>query len=282
MERELKFENIIKSDSYSISEEIRKLLKYIDLILLFTKRNIILRYKQTIIGPCWIILTPFITSIVYAVIFGGVAGIGTDGVPQLLFYMISNSVWTVFSSILTETSNTFVNNVALYGKVYFPRLCLPISTMLTSFINFAINIFLFAGVYVYYLIKGTNLAPNWQIIIMPIIIIEVGLMALGVGIIISSLTTRYRDLAIVVTFGVQLWMYLSPVVYPVSMTTGFAKRFIMINPMTMPMEIIRYSMFGIGSINYISAIWSVAFTVIVIIIGLKLFGKIEKTFVDTV
>ena len=266
-----------------LSFNLKEVWKYRDLVTLFIRRDFVLTYKQTILGPLWIILNPFISTVIYTVVFGGIAGIETDGIPKILFYMLSNTIWTFFSSCITKTSSTFTANAAVFGKVYFPRLVTPISTVSSAAINFLIQLAMFACFWVYYLIKG-DVSPNW--ILMPvffIVIILLGIMGLGCGIIVSSLTTKYRDLAIAVTFGVSLWMYATPVVYPLStLGEGTLKTILSINPVTSYMEICRYIFLGQGTITLAGCIWSLAFTFIVLFAGIILFNKVEKTFMDTV
>lgn len=262
---------------------LKEVWQYRDLIALFIRRDFVLTYKQTILGPLWIILNPFISTVIYTIVFGGIAGIATDGIPKILFYMLSNTVWTFFASCINKTSTTFTANAAVFGKVYFPRLATPISTVASAGINFLIQLAMFACFWIYYLIKDA-VVPNWKyLILLPIVILFLGMMGLGCGIIISSLTTKYRDLAIAVTFGVQLWMYLTPVVYPLStLGDGIMKIILSINPVTSYIEICRYIFLGQGTFTLLNCMWSLAFTVIVLFIGIILFNKVEKTFMDTV
>lgn len=262
---------------------LKEVWKYRDLVALFIRRDFVLTFKQTILGPVWIILNPFISTVIYTVVFGGIAGIATDGIPKILFYMLSNTVWTFFASCINKTSSTFTANAGVFGKVYFPRLVTPISTVASSGINFLIQFAMFACFWVFYLIKG-EVSPNWSyIVLFPIIMILLAGMGLGCGIIVSSLTTKYRDLAIAVTFGVQLWMYASPVVYPLStLGEGAMKTILSINPVTSYIEICRYIFLGQGTFSLGGCIWSAAFTFIVLFVGIMLFNKVEKTFMDTV
>lgn len=262
---------------------LKEVWKYRDLIALFIRRDFVLTFKQTILGPAWIILNPFISTVIYTVVFGGIAGIETDGIPKILFYMLSNTVWTFFASCINKTSSTFTANAGVFGKVYFPRLVTPISTVASSGINFLIQLAMFACFFVFYLIKG-EVTPNWEyMIFFPIIMVLLAGMGLGCGIIVSSLTTKYRDLAIAVTFGVQLWMYASPVVYPLStLGEGTIRTILTINPVTSYIELCRYIFLGHGTLSLSGCIWSAAFTFIVLFVGIMLFNKVEKTFMDTV
>lgn len=273
----------ITAKNRALDIDLKELWRYKDLIILFTRKNFVLTYKQTILGPIWIILNPFITSIIYTIVFGGIAGISTNGVPQVLFYMGGNAVWTFFASCLNKTASTFTSNANVFGKVYFPRLTMPISTVLSSIINFFIQLMMFGIFWIYYLVKH-EISPNWTAFpLIFLILVQLGCLGLGCGIIISSLTTKYRDLAILVTFGVQLWMYATPVVYPLSQIGNDTLRLIiLVNPVTQALESFRYIFLGIGEISFFW--WSISglITVVVLVSGVLLFNKVEKNFMDTV
>lgn len=273
----------ISSKHKIFSLNLKEVWRYKDLIVLFTKRSFTITYKQTILGPAWIFLNPLISSLIYAFVFGGIAGIGTDGVPTILFYLTSNAIWTFFATCVNKNATTFTSNAGVFGKVYFPRLTTPISNVLSSIIQFGIQLLLVLGFMVYYLAIG-EVSPNWLAwLAIPIEIIHLGLFGLGVGIIISSLTTKYRDLTVLVTFGVQLWMYITPIVYPISqLGDGWMKTILMINPVTAPVEVIRYAILGQGTIlpEFLTISW--ALTILVVFFGIMLFNKVEKTFMDTV
>ena len=256
---------------------------YRDLIVLFTKRNFAVRYKQTVLGPAWLFINPIISSLIYTFIFGGIAGIGTEGVPQLLFYMSGNAIWTYFSTCVTRNAATFTSNAGVFGKVYFPRLTTPISNMLTSMIEFAIQMLLVLAFLAYYLYRGA-VQPHWlSWLLIPVVLVHLGVMGLGFGIIISSLTTKYRDLSILVGFGVQLWMYLTPVVYPLSQADGgLFRTLLLVNPVTAPVEVFRYALLGQGTIVPWALCWSWGFTLVVAVLGVMIFNRVEKTFMDTV
>lgn len=263
--------------------KLKEVWQYRDLIILFTKRTFALTYKQTILGPIWIFLNPFLTSIIYTFVFGGIAGMSTDGVPQILFYLCSNAIWVFFSSCVTKNAATFTNNAGVFGKVYFPRLTTPISNVLASIIQFLVQMLLVGIFLVYYIIKGA-VHPDWSMwLLIPLILIHLGIMGLGVGIIISSLTTKYRDLAILVTFGVQLWMYATPIVYPLSqLGDGIMKKILILNPVTAPVELFRYAVLGQGTVDIVHLVISAVFTIIVAVLGIMVFNHVEKTFMDTV
>ena len=262
---------------------LKEVWQYRDLIWLFTQRNFVVKYKQTILGPAWIFLNPLISSVIYAFVFGGIAGIGTDGVPSILFYLAGNAIWTYFSSCVTMNASTFTANAGVFGKVYFPRLTMPLSNVISSALQFSVQMLLVLAFLIFYVITGV-VSPNWTAwLLIPVVLVHLGLLGLGCGIIISSLTTKYRDLAIVVTFGVQLWMYITPVVYPMSqLGDGMMKMLLMLNPVTAPVELFRYAVLGVGSVMPLYLAISGAVTVIVLLIGIMIFNKVEKTFMDTV
>lgn len=262
---------------------LKEVWQYRDLIVLFTKRTFTLTYKQTVLGPAWIFLNPLISSIIYAFVFGGIAGIGTEGVPQILFYLSSNAIWIFFSTCVTKNATTFTANANVFGKVYFPRLTIPLSNALAAVIQFFVQMILVVVFLVYYVATGA-VHPNWAaFLLIPFVLLHLGMLGLGCGIIISSLTTKYRDLAILVTFGVQLWMYITPIVYPISqLENEFARALLMINPVTAPVEVFRYAILGQGTIMPGYIIFSAFLTVVLVIAGVMIFNKVEKTFMDTV
>lgn len=262
---------------------LKEVWQYRDLIILFTKRSFQVTYKQTILGPAWLFLNPFITSVIHTLVFGGIAGIATDGVPKILFYMSSNAIWSFFASCVTQNANTFTANAVTFGKVYFPRLTKPISNILGAMIRFGIQMIMIGFFLVYYLWRG-DVSPNWAWWpLIPVALVHLGLMGMGFGIIVSSLTTKYRDLSLLVSFGVQLWMYVTPIVYPLStLGDGMMRTALLINPVTMPVEIFRYAILGQGTIIPQYLALSCAFTLVVTIFGIMVFNHVEKTFMDTV
>ena len=278
-----KYYTHITSKQRLLDLNLKEVWQYRDLIWLFTKRNFTVAYKQTVLGPAWLFLNPLVSSIIYAFVFGGIAGIGTDGIPSILFYMCSNAIWIYFSSCVTKNASTFTANAGVFGKVYFPRLTIPISNMISAMIQFGIQILMVMGVLVFYLIRG-EVQPNWAAwLLIPLELIHLGLLGLGFGIIISSMTTKYRDLSILVGFGVQLWMYVTPIVYPMSqLGDGIVKTILMINPVTAPVEVIRYAILGKGTIMPGYLALSAVITALVLVFGIMIFNKVEKTFMDTV
>lgn len=273
----------ISSEHKWFDLKLKETWKYRDLIWLFTKRSFVLTYKQTILGPAWIFINPILTSIIYNFVFGTVAGMGTDGIPQILFYLTSTALWTFFSSCLTKNANTFTANAAVFGKVYFPRLTTPISNVLSSVIQFGIQMTMVLAVLIYYICMG-QVSPNWLACLwIPVVLIQLGMMGMGFGLIISSMTTKYRDLTVLVTFGVSLWMYATPVVYPLSqLGDGLLSKILMVNPVTTPIEMFRYALLGQGTIEPLYLIISWIFTIVVMIFGIMIFNKVERNFMDTV
>lgn len=273
---------VIESKNKLMDLKLRELWKYRDLIIMFVKRNFKSQYKQTILGPLWFIINPLITSGLFTIVFGGIAKISTDGVPQFLFYMAGNTAWGYFSTCLTATSSTFTANAGVFGKVYFPRMVMPVSTVIYSLLSFFIQLVMMIGFMVYFTVIGENVHPNICIILVPLMIVHMAAMGLGFGIIISSLTTKYRDLSILVGFGVQLWMYLTPIVYPLSSVSDNVRGLLLLNPMAPIICNFKYAFLGCGQMEW--GYWGISaiITVIVLFVGLIIFNKVEKTFMDTV
>jgi lipopolysaccharide transport system permease protein len=259
-----------------------ELWHYRDLISLLVRRDFIALYKQTILGPIWFLLQPLFTTLIFTVIFGNIAKIPTDGLPPVLFYMAGTVMWNYFSNCLNKTSDTFAGNASIFGKVYFPRLVMPISTVFTNFLTFIIQYILFLCFMLFFYLKGSFIHPNWITLLTPLLLIHMAALALGVGILISSLTTKYRDLTFVVGFGVQLWMYATPIVYPLSQIPGKWQWLCVLNPMTSIIETFRYSYLGAGTFNIVQLMISLCETIVILILGIVLFSRIEKTFMDTI
>lgn len=273
----------ISSKHHWFDLRLKEVWQYRDLIMLFTKRSFVVSYKQTILGPAWIFLNPLFSSLVYAFVFGGIAGIGTDGVPSILFYLSGNAVWLFFFSCVTRNAGTFTENANVFGKVYFPRLTMPISNVLSAVIQFGVQMILVLLFLAYYVITGA-VQPNWTAwLLIPAVLLHLGMLGMGFGIIVSSLTTKYRDLGVLVGFGMQLWMYATPIVYPMSeLAGGWMQVILEINPLTAPVELFRYAVLGQGVILPGSLALSWAMTVAVMVIGILIFNRVEKTFMDTV
>ncbi len=261
---------------------IKEIWDYRDLILLFVKRTFVSQYKQTVLGPAWAVIQPLLTTLVFTIVFGGLAGLPTDGIPSFLFYMCGTICWNYFSTNLTVTSTTFVSNAAIFGKVYFPRLVLPISTVITNLISFSIQLCTFLIFWMVYMLNGYSIHPNWCVLLFPLLLIQMAMLSLGFGIIISALTTKYRDLAMLVSFGVQLWMYATPVAYSSTLIPEKWLGLYMLNPMTPIIETFRFGFLGAGTIDLKYSLISWGVTLFILCVGVILFNKVEKTFMDTV
>lgn len=260
-----------------------ELWHYRDLVMLFVRRDFVSVYKQTILGPLWYLLQPLLTTITFTIIFGKIASLPTDGLPQFLFYMSGTVLWSYFSSCLTKTSETFVQNTHLFGKVYFPRLAVPVSVLISNLIMFVIQLAMFLGFVLFFALRDSSVHPNWEwILLSPILIMIMAGLALGFGIIISSLTTKYRDLRFLVQFGVQLLMYATPVIYPVSSIPDRFRWVIVANPMSPILEAFRYAFLGVGTVNNGQLLYSLIFMLISVFLGAIIFNRVEQTFMDTV
>jgi len=262
--------------------QLKDVWRYRDLIALFVRRDFVSRFKQTILGPLWFIIQPLFTSIVFTVIFGQIARLPTDGLPQILFYMSGTVVWSYFASCLNGTANTFVANAGIFGKVYFPRLVTPISLVISNLIAFSIQFLFFIGFLVYFYLRGSEIYLTTWALALPLLIFIMAGLGLGFGIIVSSLTTKYRDLSYLVGFGVSLWMYATPVIYPVSVIPEGWAWVANINPMTPIIETFRAGFLGAGDASWLRLGFSAAFMVVILFIGVVIFNRVEKTFIDTV
>ena len=278
---EQKFTTVIVPKTGWFDFHLKEVLRYRDLIFLFVKRNFVSQYKQTILGPAWALIQPLLTTVVFTVVFGNIAGLAAEGVPSFLFFMCGNIAWQYFSGCLTSTANTFTGNAGVFGKVYFPRLVSPISTVLTNLISFFIQFVMFAIFLVVYWIRG-EVHPTWYALMLPLLLLEMAMLSLGVGVIISSLTTKYRDLKMLVGFGVSLWMYGTPVAYDIGIIPQKYMSLYMLNPMTPIINTFRQAFLGLGSFDLPHYLISWAVTLVVVFIGLMLFNRVEKTFMDTV
>jgi len=258
------------------------LWRYRDLVWMFVWRDFVAYYKQTILGPLWYLIQPILTTVVFTVIFGNIAQLSTDGLPPFLFYLAGNTVWTYFSSSLTSTSNTFTGNAGLFGKVYFPRLAMPLSVVISQIISFGIRFLVFLAFLVYFMVSGSDVQPNWWILILPVLLIIMAGLGLGLGIIVSSLTTKYRDLQQLVAFGAQLLMYGTPVIYPLSSITNEWRWLILANPMTPVVEVFRLAFLGTSAVSPLWLLYSFIFMFIVLIVGVLIFNRVENNFMDTV
>lgn len=257
--------------------------RYRELIVLFAKRTFQVSYKQTILGPLWLFINPLMTSIVYVILFGNIAKLSTDGIPQILFYLTGTAIWSLFSSCLSNNASTFTSNANLFGKIYFPRLTIPLSNLFSSLIRFGISMVLVVLLLVYYVLNGMVLPHFKAWILLPFLLIWIAWIGMSCGILISSLTTKYRDLNVLVSFGLSLWMYASPVVYPMSqLPSGWIQTLVAINPLSGPIELFRYALLGQGSIHPASLILSMIFAVVFGFLSIVVFNKVERNFIDTV
>ena len=262
--------------------QLKEIWNYRDLFLLFIKRDITITYKQTLLGPLWFFIQPIFTTLMFLLVFGRIAGIPTDGVPAPLFYLSGLTIWNYFSDCLRLTSDTFVKNAGIFGKIYFPRIITPISVVSSNLVKFAIQFILFIGVFFFYLLKGAQIQPNITLILLPLYILILAVMSLGFGLIISSMTTKYRDFVFLIQFGIQLWMYATPIIYPMSQIPEKYRWIIMINPVSSIVESFKYGFTGSGSFNLNSILYSGTFSIILFFISLAVFNRTEKTFMDTV
>lgn len=274
---------VIKPKTGWFDINLKEVWQYRDLIWMFIQRNFKSSYKQTILGPLWFLITPLMTSSVFTVVFGKIARISTDGVPQFLYYLAGNTAWAYFSSCLTSTSATFTGNAHMFGKVYFPRLISPITTVLYNIFSLLIQTCLMLILMAYFTFaRGEAVHPNLWLLSVPIIVLQMAMLGLGCGIILSSITTKYRDLSILVSFGVQLWMYATPIVYPLSAVPSEFSRIIKFNPMTPMINNFKYAFLGCGHLEIHSWIFSWSVTFVILFFGIILFSRVEKTFIDTV
>lgn len=276
---------VIRPRGKLFSLNLREVWQYRDLLEMYIRRDIVTFYKQTILGPLWFFIQPVFTTIVYMFVFGGLAGIPTDGIPKPLFYLSGICLWNYFSESLTKTSDTFLTNQAIFGKVYFPRLVAPLSIVITGILKMFIQLGLFALAYIWFVYKGLPLSLNSYAWLFPALVLLLGGQALGFGIIISSLTTKYRDLKFLIVFAIQLWMYATPVIYPLSVMQGKYEKYmwlIQANPVTSIMETFKYGVLGQGTFSWLALGYSALFTMVVLFVGIIIFNKVERSFMDVV
>ena len=285
MEKELYQNHVHISSKHRLLDlKLKEVWQYRELIGLFVGRNFSVSYKQTILGPVWIFVSPLITSLIYVILFGNIARLGTDGIPMLLFYLSGNAIWTYFSSCVSNNASTFTGNANLFGKVYFPRLTVPIANMFMALTSFGLKMILVLLLLAYYLARGAVKVHFLTWLALPFVLLWLGIMGMSIGIIVSSITTKYRDLAMLVSYGIQLWMYVTPVVYPLSTVSHMKiiRMITMVNPVTMPIEIFRYCLLGSGTILPVYSIYSMVLTLVLAFVGIIIFNKVERTFMDTV
>lgn len=283
MPEEQEWTEVISPKASLFDLKLAELWKYRDLIMIFARRDIVASYKQTILGPLWFFIQPIITSLLFTIVFGKIAKIPTEGTDPFLFFLASNICWSYFSSSLTGNANIFVANSGIFGKVYFPRLAAPIATTISNFFRLIIQLGVFIAIYLYYYFKYyPAIQPNIHLLLVPYLLILMTFLGLGLGIIVSSLTTKYRDFSMLMVFGVSLLMYMSAVIYPVSSLPDKYKFYIQFNPMASVLESFRYAFFGQGDYNFFHLLYSTVFGITVFLTGLLVFNKIERNFMDTV
>ncbi|MBN1598511.1 MAG: ABC transporter permease [Bacteroidales bacterium] len=278
----MNYQHTIKPRDKFLDLRLREIWRYRDLMMLFVRRDFVSKYKQTILGPTWFLIQPLLQTIIFTFIFGYVAGISTDGAPKGIFYLAGITSWNYFANCLKTTSNTFTVNAPLFGKVYFPRAVTPLSIIISNLIQFGIGMLLFLIMYFYYIIRGADIQPNWTLALFPVLVLVMGLMGLGFGMLISAMTTKYRDLQYLVQFGIQLLMYATPVIYPISEIPHKYRWLIMANPMSGVVETFKYSFLGAGLFSWKMLIYSGLTTIIIFLFGLLIFNRTEKNFMDTV
>lgn len=273
---------VIRPRGHLFDLRFRELWSYRDLVWLFVRRDFVAQYKQTILGPLWHLVHPLLTTVTFTIVFGRIAQIPTDSIPPFLFYLSGNVLWGYFNNSFTKTSNTFVSNANVFGKVYFPRLAVPVSTLGTSLIGFLIQMVIFLGFLAYFIAHGAPVDPNRWALATPLLLLPMAGLGLGGGIILSALTTRYRDLTSVVTFGVSLLMYMTPIVYPLSAVPEAYRAIVMVNPLTPIVEAFRFAFLGVGTVSVAHLTYTGVVTVATLFFGVLIFNRVERTFMDTV
>lgn len=285
MKKEQNWDIVIDNSRGLFSLDLKEVWRYRDLLRMYVRRDIVTFYKQTILGPAWFFLQPMLTTAMFMFVFGGIAGISTDGVPQAVFYLAGLVCWNYFADCLSKCSETFNANQHIFGKVYFPRLVVPISIVLSNMIKMAIQFVLFLAVYAYYALRLGGFSVNWTVCLFPVLLLMLGALGLGFGLLISSMTTKYRDLRFLVSFGVQLWMYATPVIYPLSvMRENYPDKIwvIVANPLTSIIETFKYGFMGVGVFEWSYLIYSTVFTIVVLLMGIVVFNRVQKNFMDVI
>ncbi|MDR0810879.1 MAG: ABC transporter permease [Paludibacter sp.] len=273
---------VIRSKESLFNVDLNEIIHYRDLLMMFVKRDIVTSYKQTILGPAWFFVNPILTTIMYMVVFGAIAKISTDGLPQPLFYLSGICLWNYFSECINRTSDVFVANEYVFGKVYFPRMIMPLSTVISQILRFGIQLLLFVALYIFYIAQGVAIAPNWHLLLLPLLVAMLAGLSLGCGIIVSSMTTKYRDLKNLFSFFVSLWMYATPVIYPLSTLSPSKQWIASINPVTPIFEAFKYGSMGVGIFSWTQLAYSFAFMLVLLFFGALIFNKVQRSFMDTV
>lgn len=273
---------IIEPQAHLLDVKLHELWRYRDLLVMLVRRDFVATYKQTILGPIWFFIQPLLTTVTYMLIFGNIAKISTDGLPMAVFYLAGITIWNYYADSLNKTATVFKDNATIFGKVYFPRLIMPLSIVVSNLVRLGIQLSLFLLIWGYYLIVGANLHPNLYLLLVPVVVLLMALQALGLGMIISALTTKYRDLIFLLTFGVQLLMYATPVIYPLSALPKKYALLIHANPLSEPVELFRYAFTGSGQVSGAGLAYSVACTLVMLALGVLIFNRVERKFMDTV
>ncbi len=273
---------VIEPKKRLLDLRLNELWRYKDLVMMFVRRDFVSNYKQTILGPIWFFLQPLLTTIMFVFIFGRVAKLSTDGLPMMVFYLAGVTIWSYFAETLNKTASVFKDNSQMFGKVYFPRLTMPVSIVISNLVRFLIQFALFLAIWGYYLVSENSIHPNLYLLLTPLLVLMMGVLALGFGMIFSSMTTKYKDLVFLLTFGVQLMMYATPVIYPLSSIGEEYKWIILANPMSSIVETFRFGFLGSGSFSWLQLGYSFAFSIVILIVGTIIFNKVEKSFTDTV
>jgi lipopolysaccharide transport system permease protein len=275
------WDSVIQSQTSLFDLRLKELWHYRDLLVLFVRRDFITVYKQTILGPLWFFIQPILTTITFTIIFGSVAKLSTDGAPKVVFYMAGITVWNYFSTCLTSVSGVFNANAAIFGKVYFPRLIMPLTIVISNLMKFGVQYIMFIIFVLYFYFQGL-IAPNNWILLTPVIILLMAVISMGIGLILSSMTTKYKDLNMLIGFGMQLFMYVTPVIYPSSSIPQGYQWFLNLNPLVPLFDYMRYAYLGVGSFNFVSLLYPMTFAIIILALGVLVFNKVQKTFMDTV
>lgn len=279
---EREWDRVIRPRSSWFDLHLAELWRYRDLVMLFVRRDFVAQYKQTILGPIWFVLQPLLTTLVFTVVFGNIAGLSTDGLPKVLFYLSGQVVWGYFAGGLTATATTFVSNAHLFGKVYFPRLTVPVSIVISQLFQFVLRLLFLLAFVAFFVARGADVNMTRSVLLLPALVVIMAGLSLGIGIIFSSMTTKYRDLRFLLAFGVQLLMYATPAIYPLSSLPGKYRILILANPMTPILEAFRHAFLGTGTFTAGHLLYSGGFAVVVLFVGILLFTRIERTFMDTV
>lgn len=277
------WKEVIEPKTSLFDLKLKEVWNYRDLLFMFVKRDFTATYKQTILGPLWFFIQPILTTLMFTIVFGKFAGLSSDGQPRMLFYLAGLTIWNYFAECFTKTSNVFTANAGIFGKVYFPRLVTPLSIVVSGLMRFGIQLLLFLCFYIFFMVKGVNtLHPNWMILLTPVLIVLMAGFALGTGMIFSSLTTKYRDLGFLLAFGVQLLMYATPVIYPINSLPEKYKAYVLVNPLSCIVETFRYAFLGSGHFSWNSLLYSTIVMLVLLVTGVVIFNKVEKSFMDTV